>query len=117
MHSAFFVFFVFFFFLFFPKSDFEAKKALFKSFEKDYGFLYRRLQVYFKEVATTAKNWEKVGESARACFGDQPYDVVDNLGRHTEEALKSYEAAWNNLREVRRKKREERRNLTNGCFR
>jgi hypothetical protein len=82
-------------------SEFESKKALFKTWERDFATLFRRMQLYFKEQQANVRNWEKVSETVRTLYPpEQPFGVVEHLGRTTEEALKVYEAAWNQVREM-----------------
>ncbi len=98
--------------VFLLKSEFEAKKALFKAWERDFATLFRRAQQYFKDQQANVRNWEKVSETVHSLYPpESPWPVVEELGRTTEEALKSYEAAWAQVREMMIKYEAECKNM------
>ena len=61
----------------------------------------RRVQQYFKDMQVNIKNWERIAETTKLLYpADQEYAAIESIGQVTSEAQKSYEAAWNQMREM-----------------
>lgn len=61
----------------------------------------RRVQQYFKDMQVNIKNWERIAETTKLLYpADQEYAAIESIGHVTSEAQKSYEAAWNQMREM-----------------
>ncbi len=83
--------------------DFEARKAEFKRFTTEFTQLWRRLELYFKDIKEDAKNFERIAESSKSIYNGHASEmsgVFEHLSQRTNDAMGFYETARLQLKDM-----------------